>query len=80
MKLAPHEETLVLWWKVRDSFEHWMNVSHRCAGAASACADFPNGTRAAIDYAEAGALALHRALMAPVTPAPARVSQLEAAA
>ena len=80
MRLLPHEETLVLWWKVRDSFEQWMNVSHRCSGAASACADFPNGTRAAVDYAQAGALALQRAMMAPMTPAPACVSQLEVAA
>ena len=80
MTLLPHEETLVMWWKGSDLFERWMNVSHRCTGAASACADFPGGTRAAVDYVQAGALAIQRAMMAPVTPAPARVSQMEAAA
>ena len=79
MKLLPHEETLVMWWKGLDTFGHWVRVSHRCSGAASACLDFPNGTRAAVDYAQADALAFERAMMAPMTPASASMSQLEVA-
>ena len=76
--LLPHEETLVMWWRSGnrlDTFDQWMNVSHRCSGASSAASDFLQGVLAATDFSTASALAIERAMLAPVTPAPADVSQ-----
>jgi hypothetical protein len=70
----PHEETLVMWWRsgIRfDTFDQWMCVGYRCSGAASAASDFLQGTRAVIDFSFASALAIERAVLAPVTPTPA---------
>lgn len=78
--LLPHEETLVIWWSGashRETFDAWMMLSHRCAGACAAVMDYPRGARAAEDYSVAGALAIFRALTASVTPTPASVSQGE---
>src|SRR4030067_613597 len=76
--LLPHEETLVMWWRSGnrfDTFDQWMNVSHRCSGASSAASDFLHGVLAAADFSIASALAIERATLSTVTPAPADVSQ-----
>ncbi len=83
--VLPHEETLVSWWRLGntlDNFDLWMNLSERCHGASLAMMDIrgAGAARASLDYAVASALATHRAIATGVTPPPAPMSQLEAAA
>ena len=78
--ILPHEETLMLWWRAADTFDHWMAVSHQCAGARQAVSDYAHGDRtyrAVCDFADAEMLAIYRAFNAPVTRSPASVSQGE---
>lgn len=67
--LLPHEETLVMWWRsgIRsNTFDQWMNISHRCSGASAACADFRNAAHAAADFSTASWLAIDLAFAAPL--------------
>lgn len=81
--VLPHEETITMWWRsanCADTFDRWWAVSLKCDGACSALMDHRNAIRAIDDYAAAGALAMQRALMAPLTPPPATALPLEVAA
>jgi hypothetical protein len=78
--LLQHEETLVMWWRSGnrlDTFDQWMNISHRCSGASSASSLFLHGVLAAADFSTASVLAIERAFLASVTPTPASVSHGE---
>ncbi len=57
-----------MWWPGPDVPEHWLRVNALCEGAAIGVVEYSFGARAmraALDFAEAGRLAIYRSRLAP---------------